>query len=321
MRIAVLALAAAVASVAAAKNITVSKETYSKVKNDLHAKATTAGDEPTRDLPIDVHLLTQAAGLAQEPYCPLQKIGTKVGDSELLWKSEDAFFKSRVSVFKSKSLGIVISYEGTDVFAPNGYIKDADFRPTKPASVFDGILPEGVMLDHGFQSNFLQTLEKAIPAVKRAVKEHNETRVTVTGHSLGAAASQLAAVYLDHELEHGIKYYLGFAPPRVGNQKFADYVDEKLKGRFYYAINGDDIVPRVPPRLFGYQHPSGQIWITPSNSDYWLFCPGQENKHCSNSVTPIAAFPFNHLGTYFHTLLGWGPLLCPPNVGDAHNIP
>ena len=317
MRILALALAAAVAVAAAAKNVTLNKDMYDKVKNDIHAKATTAGDDPTRHLPIDVDLLSQAAGLAQEPYCPSQKIGLKVGDSELLWKSEDAFFKSRVSVFKSKSLGIVISYEGTDVTAPNGYIKDADFRPTKPASVFDGILPDGVMVDHGFQSCFLQTWKKAIPAVKRAIKEHNETRVTVTGHSLGAATSQLAAVYLDHTLEHGIKYYLGFAPPRLGNQKFADYVDEKLKGRFYYAINGDDLVPRVPPCFLGYQHPSGQIWIRPSNSDYYLFCPGQENKHCSLSVTPLPFFVGNHIGTYFHTALGWGPLPCPPKVGDA----
>ena len=319
MRITALALAGALAAVAAAKNVTLSEETYSKVKNDLHAKATTSDDEPTRHLPIDWHLLSQAAGLAQEPYCGRQKIGLKVGDSELVWKSEEAFFKSRVSIFKSKSLGIVVSYEGTDIFSPNGFIKDADFLPTKPAGALKGVLPEGVFVDHGFQSNFLQTVEKVVPAVKRAMKEHNETRVTVTGHSLGAAVAQLAAVYFEAEV--GNTHYLGFAPPRVGNARFADYVDEKLGGRFYFAVNGDDITPRVPPRFLGYQQPSGQIWIRPANGDYWLFCPGQENKHCSNSVTPIPAVPFNHLGTYFRTWIGSAPFPCPPKVGNAHNIP
>lgn len=313
---------AVLAGVALAKrNITASDDIYSKVKADIKADAPTSSAEPRKPIPVDWHTLAQAGALAQEPYCVWQKIGTKIGDSVLEWKSEDANSKPRVSVFKSDSLGIVLSIQGTDPFSLYGYLRDADFAQTKPDSTFDGILPDGVKVDHGFQEGFLDVEKMSIKAVKEQMKKHNETRVTVTGHSLGAAIATLFGVKLDHELEHGVKNVFAYASPRVGNPKFADYVDEKLGGRFYLPINGDDIVPRVPPRFFGYQHPSGQIFINPANSDNWEYCPGQENKHCSLSKIPVPVVLLNHVGTYFHTIVGWGPLPCPPKVGDVSNVP
>lgn len=322
MRVFCFAAAAALASaVLAERNITVSNKIYSKLKDDIKADAQTSSEQPSKHIPVPWHTLAQAAGLAQEPYCVWQDIGTKVGDSVLLWKSEDATSKSRVSVFKSDSLGIVLSIQGTDAFSLNGYTHDADFFPTDPDSTFDGILPDGIKLDHGFQKGYLDIEKMSIKAVKEQMKKHNETKLTITGHSLGAAIGLLFGLKLDHELEHGVTNVYVFGPPRLGNPKFADVVDEKLGGRYYYAVNGDDIVARVPPRFFGYQHPSGQIWINPANSDHWKYCPGQENKHCSLSKIPDPVVLLNHVGTYFHTLVGWGPLPCPPKVGDVSNVP
>lgn len=315
---AVLALLAVAA--AAVTRLELTDELFDKVRLDVEGERAPSAALPER-VPLEWQVLSQAAALAQEPYCPMEQLSLQIGDAELLWKSEDALFQSRVSVFRSRTLGVVLSYEGTDVFTLNGYMKDADFLLVEPAPIFDGVFPEGTRLDRGFQRNFVQTAGEALPAVKRALAEHNERRVTVTGHSLGAATGQLAAVRLEHELGRGTTQYLGFAPPRVGNQKYADYVDEKLGGRFFYAINGDDVVPRLPPRALGYQHASGQIWIHPANSARWQYCPGQENRHCSLAVVPDPAIPLNHLGTYFHTMLGWGPLLCPPGVGNANNMP
>lgn len=316
MRIAGLALGAVVAAVVAlavvaAKNDTV--KALDKAKDDIRAKGTTADDTPTADLPIDWRLLSQAGGLAHEPYCPEQKIGLRVGDAELVWKTGDGIVTSRVSVFRSESLGIVVSYEGTGSLSLNGYVNDVDFAPTEPAGVLKGMLPEGVFVDHGFQANFLKTQEEVVRGVKWAMGEYGEKRVTVTGHSLGASVGQLAAVYLEGEV--GIAYYLGFAPSRVGNERFADYVDKTLGGRFFYAINGADMVPRLPPRVLGYQHPGGQVWIHPANSEHWRFCSGQENKHCSLSVMPVPMQAGTHWGTYFHTAVGWGALICPAKVG------
>ncbi|WFD36903.1 hypothetical protein MCUN1_003794 [Malassezia cuniculi] len=324
MKISLALVGAAIAGAAAAAsvNMTASGSVMRSVKLDKLASERTSSETPTKNLPIDWHLLSQAGGLAQEPYCMLQPVGLQVGDSVLLWKSENANNQSRVSVFKSDSLGIVLSIQGTDVGSLNGYLHDIDFGRTDPDATFDGILPAGVKLDHGFQKGYLDIEEMSIAAVKKYMKEYGAKQVTITGHSLGAAIAVLFGVKLESLLGKGsVKYVLGFGLPRLGNQVFADYVDETLGGRLYYAVNGDDIVARLPPRAFGYQHPSGQIWISPANSDQWVYCPGQENTHCSLSVIPNPIPLLNHVGTYFHTIVGWGPLPCPPKVGDVSNIP
>lgn len=313
MRIGVLLVA--VAAVVAASTRRVDEAVYRAVVSDK-AHADDCSTEPTQELPIDWHLLSQAAGLAQEPYCRGVHIGHRVGDSELIWKKETFYFSQRASIFKSASLGIVLSIEGTDIFALNGFVKDAVSIPVDPAAAFSGILPDGTKLAEGFQSGFLQIEKEVIPALKEQLQKHNETKVAITGHSLGAAIGLLFGVKLDEELEHGVDRVLLFGLPRVGNKRFAEYVDGKLKGRLYYAVNGDDIVAQVPERQRGFQHPSGQIWIEPANSDNWKFCPGQENVHCSRSVRPNPLLVFNHLGTYFHTLIGSAPFPCPPTVGD-----
>lgn len=67
--------------------------------------------------------------------------------------------------------------------------------------------------------------------------------------------------------------------PRDGNPVFANAVDSLLANKFSYVVNGRDFVPHLPPRIAGFQHPSGQVWINPANTTGWLFYPGQENVH------------------------------------------
>ena len=67
-------------------------------------------------------------------------------------------------------------------------------------------------------------------------------------------------------------------------------------------------------RELGFQHPSGQVWINPVNSDNWKFYPGQENHFGANTVDPIWTFDDHH-GYYFGTGVGHGPGTCPASVG------
>jgi triacylglycerol lipase len=45
-----------------------------------------------------------------------------------------------------------------------------------------------------------------------------------------------------------------FGSPRVGDQNFAQAFTEKIGDRTFRVVNGNDIVPRVPPQLNGYKH-------------------------------------------------------------------
>lgn len=86
---------------------------------------------------------------------------------------------------QSASLGIALS-EGHSVCCT--------------ASGLGGILLHGTKVAEGLQSGFLQ-IEEVIATLKEQLQKHNETKVTIMGHSLGAVIALLAGIKLDKELE------------------------------------------------------------------------------------------------------------------------
>ena len=61
--------------------------------------------------------------------------------------------------------------------------------------------------------------------------------------------------------------------PRVGNQDFANWVDQNLGGRVTHINNEKDPIPIVPGRFLGFHHPSGEVHITDPST--WENCPGE----------------------------------------------
>ena len=65
-----------------------------------------------------------------------------------------------------------------------------------------------------------------LEAVKRVFSDHGISRVTLVGHSLGAAISTIEGVYLKLALPPSTTFkHVLHGSPRVGNQQFADYID------------------------------------------------------------------------------------------------
>jgi hypothetical protein len=58
-----------------------------------------------------------------------------------------------------------------------------------------------------------------------------------------------------------VKYNYG--SPRVGNKALATYIT--AQGPNYRVTHTNDIVPRLPPRAFGFSHTSPEYWITSGN--------------------------------------------------------
>jgi hypothetical protein len=58
---------------------------------------------------------------------------------------------------------------------------------------------------------------------------------------------------------------------QVGNQAFADYVDQYL--HFTHINNKQDSVPILPGQSLGYVHPSGEVHI--ADSGEWNSCQGE----------------------------------------------
>jgi triacylglycerol lipase len=80
----------------------------------------------------------------------------------------------------------------------------------------------------------------------------------ITGHSLGGALANLAVAKFTERKNIKINGLYTFGQPRIGNKTFAKNFDAKFRQVSFRFINNEDIVTRIPPSAFGYEH-IGQV--------------------------------------------------------------
>jgi len=181
--------------------------------------------------------------------------------------------------FSPSQQSVIVAHQGTDTSQIEALATDADaFQESLDSSLFPGV-SSSVEAHSGFANEQAKTATQILSAVKTAISAHSATRVTIVGHSLGAAIALLDGVYLPLHISGVTFRVIGYGMPRVGNQAFADYVDAHLS--LTHINNKEDFVPIVPGRFLGYHHPSGEVHIMDSNA--WVSCPGQDNT--SNECT------------------------------------
>ncbi len=78
------------------------------------------------------------------------------------------------------------------------------------------------------------------------------SQITVIGYSLGAGIGAIAAISLKTKYSLQTNF-TGFAMPRSCNRWFARLFAKKIDTSFVIA-NDKDLVPKIPPRTFGYRH-------------------------------------------------------------------
>jgi hypothetical protein len=99
--------------------------------------------------------------------------------------------------------------------------------------------------------------------VAKLLFDNPRAQLFVTGHSLGGALAAVYGAMLHYNAETEITDRLAaiytFGQPRVGDQNFANYADQKLKGHYNRVVYCNDIVPRVPfdNKLFQFKHFGG----------------------------------------------------------------
>ena len=175
------------------------------------------------------------------------------------------------------------------------------------------VLTEGSLVHDGFQETQGRTADLVLSTVQSALSSTGFTRVLCTGHSLGAAVATLDATMLKMHLPSTVEVdSVMFGLPRVGNQEFADMIDNLVchlaqavlpcedtnllltvqLPDFTHVTNQNDPVPNVPPRFLSFQHPQGEIHITTvgTNGDATMeSCPGQENEVCCCRDIPVCS--------------------------------
>ncbi|KAF8997860.1 lipase class 3 family protein, partial [Cyathus striatus] len=174
---------------------------------------------------------------------------------------------------------VIVGHQGTDTSKMSAIATDAAaVRKKLDSTLFPGV-SSSVTVHDGFASEHAKTANLVLAAVKTTISAHSAKKVTMVGHSLGAAIALLDGVFLPLHIS-GVSFQtIGYGMPRVGNDDFADYVDAHLN--IVHINNKEDLVPIIPGRLLGYHHPAGEIHIQDSGA--WVSCPGQDNT--SNQCT------------------------------------
>ncbi|KAF5312849.1 hypothetical protein D9619_002479 [Psilocybe cf. subviscida] len=175
--------------------------------------------------------------------------------------------------FSPSQASVIVAHQGTNPSEIEADATDADaFLESLDSTLFPG-LSSSIEAHSGFADEQAKTATAVLAAVQKTISAHGATKVTVVGHSLGAAIALLDGVYLPLHISGVTFRAVTYGMPRVGNQAFANYVDSHLT--LTHINNKEDIVPIVPGRFLDYVHPSGEVHIMDNNQ--WVSCPGQDN--------------------------------------------
>jgi triacylglycerol lipase len=140
------------------------------------------------------------------------------------------------------------------------------FRGTEPTSPKDWLtntkLPLvealGGKVHEGFWQDWRDLEDLVVEQVTR-LRDRNQ-ELWITGHSLGGALSVLAALTLVTQ-DQRVNGVYTFGAPRVGDTDFSNSYNSYLQAQTLRLVNHRDMVPRVPPLQWGYQHVGQMIYF------------------------------------------------------------
>ncbi|XP_049344503.1 uncharacterized protein LOC125808879 [Solanum verrucosum] len=166
---------------------------------------------------------------------------------------------------------LVVAFRGTEQTKWKDLVTDLMLVPAglNPERI-GGDFKQEVQVHSGFLSAYDSVRIRLISLIKKAIGYRdddldtpNKWHVYVTGHSLGGALATLLALELSSSqlAKHGairVTMY-NFGSPRVGNKKFSEVYNEKVKDS-WRVVNHRDIIPTVP-RLMGYCHVAQPVYL------------------------------------------------------------
>ncbi|XVF65001.1 hypothetical protein PTKIN_Ptkin09bG0211600 [Pterospermum kingtungense] len=185
---------------------------------------------------------------------------------------DNATTDTQVAIWRdSARRRLVIAFRGTEQARWKDLRTDLMLVPAglNPERI-GGDFKQEVQVHSGFLSAYDSVRIRIISLIKASIGYMDEIteplhrwQVYVTGHSLGGALATLLALELSSSqlAKRGaisVTMY-NFGSPRVGNRRFAEVYNEKVKDS-WRIVNHRDIIPTIP-RLMGYCHVAQPVYL------------------------------------------------------------
>jgi hypothetical protein len=131
----------------------------------------------------------------------------------------------------------VLAFAGTDPLDLADWITDFNFHPN----------------GRGIHSGFGRAVGTIWQDAAARVMT-NDRPLIIAGHSLGGALAVLFAHRLVQERRKRLVGVYTFGMPRCCGHAFAHDISQSIGDRTFRFIHGTDIVPTMPPSMFGFSH-------------------------------------------------------------------
>ncbi|KAI3995727.1 hypothetical protein MKX01_007206 [Papaver californicum] len=179
---------------------------------------------------------------------------------------------TQVAVWRDTSRRrLIIAFRGTEQVRWKDLRTDLMLAPAglNPERI-GGDFKQEIQVHSGFLRAYDSVRNKLMSIIKLSIGFEDDSvegkpkwHIYVTGHSLGGALATLLALELSSSqmAKQGAIYITmyNFGSPRVGNRRFVDIYNEKVKDS-WRIVNHRDIIPTIP-RLMGYCHVAQPIYL------------------------------------------------------------
>jgi hypothetical protein len=167
-----------------------------------------------------------------------------------------------ISFGEGKDKRIIVAYHGTKGFSDVMDDIDIRFRTSKLAE-------KDMTVHNGFAYQYGQSRSN----LRKILGTHKDEKgkvpnITFTGHSLGGAVCQIAAMDCSDMIDLESTKIVTFGSPRVFSKSSAAIYDAKFEKKTTHITISTDTIPRIPFGAMGYKHTGEK-----------LILPGQGHNH------------------------------------------
>ncbi|EFA83427.1 hypothetical protein PPL_03573 [Heterostelium album PN500] len=198
---------------------------------------------------------------------------------------------------ETSTRGIITTYNNTVYVAFRGSVSTTDWIENFEFFHVDYPNVTDAKVHYGFYHSWLSVSEEIYAGIVDSLKQCPDcNKITVLGHSYGAAVSTFCTVSVVNWFPNINVYSMTIGSPRVGNDVFAQYYNSIHRNN-WRIVNQQDPVPHLPPEytIYEYHHVPNEVWYPNNVTTYRICNDSGEDKSCSDSVDPLKYNTSDHL--------------------------